>query len=326
MKFKIYQSLLLVFIISSCALTKSQVKSVNKFAKLTESYSAYPQAVVEDYVDTYHDVMLMDIETFGDANDAWKQITKVADIRKEQLDKAKELDLSIKIIDKYAQNLKLLTSEDFHKSLEDQTDKLGTNLDTLISRYNEFKGEEDKLKLGIGKLAGEAILAIGKTFVKAKQAKYVKEYVTKSDTLITSITSNIQRLMNNQLANNSIPSLKGNLKRKYITLFGYVNYPSPHEPDSIKNYARALDIREESMHLDKLGKEASDTYLRLLKLESTAKTVAKSISKMGKAHNVLAKEVQTRRKLKEVIPALVEFGSALSDVHDAYSDLKETED
>ena len=319
-----YYYLLILVICNACALSKSQVKAVNQFAKLTESYSAYPKAIVEEYIELNHDVRLMDIGTFSSKEKSWGQIVSAGDNRDAQLKAIRELDLSIKIIDTYAQNLKVLTSEDFYKSLDEPSEKLGNNLDTLIARYNDLKGDQG-LEIGIGKLIGKAVLTIGKTFIKAKQAKFTKEFVQKADPLIGTVTGNIEKLLHEQVVSQWIPSETRNLKNKHGKLFDSISFPATDESDLKITFGRVDHYRSGYILRRDLGQEVSDRYLKILKLETSAKAVAKSIKELRTAHHKLAKEVKRKKKFEEAIPELVKLGSALSDVYDAYNSLSKDE-
>ena len=106
-------------LLQSCAsLTNSQIEAVNQFAKSSQNFSAFPCKIMTGLAEVRMSRSLFYANSLSDAklhvgelDSAYVQL---------QFDKAMsvKIDITFKIIDKYAQSLLLLSSDKFENDID----------------------------------------------------------------------------------------------------------------------------------------------------------------------------------------------------------------
>lgn len=176
--------------LQSCALTKSQLYEVNRFAVASRNFSAYPGTILK----TVNDVHVRSL--LYNANSTSTDSTHVNDLKQISGFKAvadsisPRFDISFKLINQYGQALAALTSASPVNKLDSSTIGLGPGLDSLSSDLTKID-KKVKLPTGIGQIIGEAISFFGKLYIQSQQAKEIKKCVAKGDTLVNTVTTEI---------------------------------------------------------------------------------------------------------------------------------------
>jgi hypothetical protein len=237
MKKNLFVCTALLVLLSSCAsLSKSQVEAVHQFAQTSQQFSAYPSEILIAMADLrvkrgvyYVNALenpadIDDTETSDDVIDSLRELSVTAHIKelndiytaqKNDYGTSEKLNITFKIIDKYAQALLLLSSGKHAANLEEQAGHFGVSLDSLISKYNSLQGTQ-KVRNGIGGLIGSLIMAGGKQLIRAKQAKEIQRFVPAADEMIGVMTQNLLTFLQsgsiNDLINNEEKGIQNNYK------------------------------------------------------------------------------------------------------------------
>lgn len=292
-----------LFLLTACGcLTKSQVAEIQTYSKLLDSYSEFPGCVVKEFAEIKYEVEQLNTGTFSDTlvhSKLWKSYLG----KKKVLKNAERLDIGIKVLTEYASALKTLSSIDKSERLSEQTPKLGTNLDTLISAYNHnFKG---KLPVGMGALVSKGLFLFGDTYVKNQQKKIIKQMIIQGDTLISQLTVTTKEELTNTFLNDWIPALKEDLKSRHV------NY--------LQNIPGSSELKV--VIANHYNKEVSQLIIKIDDLENMAKQTIKTIETLSRAHHQLWTQVNERKKLSALLTETQKLYSAVKDIYDSYQDI-----
>ena len=163
--------LIFALIVSSCAsLTTSQIESVNSFATTTTDFSDFPNKILTELSAIRVNRGLMYATTISDAQLKKNELDSIYDQSKFDIQASQKVDITFKVIDKYAQSLNLLSSDKHAIDLGEQAQKFGISIDSLTSLYN-LVDKRNNIPSGIGNAVGELISLGGKQYNKIRQAK-----------------------------------------------------------------------------------------------------------------------------------------------------------
>lgn len=284
MKKEIVTCLALMCILGSCAsLTKSQITDINHFARTSQHFSAYPSKIITGLAELRVEKGLYFVNSLdNDSASAGvhvEELNKMYDAYKEDLHIAGKVDITFKIIDKYAQSLLLLSSDKYAADLDSQSITLGTNLNSLIYTYNTIPGVT-KVTTGMGSVAGSVILAGGRLIIRSKQSKALKQFVPKGDTLIGIMTQNLLDFLEADNIYLLIDHEEKDIPRTYKS-FLY------HHTPQLQNEREYLALKSRIDHIKTLRDQT-----------------ARATRQLRRAHAALLAQVVAKKDLKQVVAAL----------------------
>lgn len=208
-------------LVSCASLTKTQIKTVSHFAQTTGDFSAFPCKIMSELADirtkrgVYFANSLSDPQLHIDVLDS-------VYFNKDHAYKVSEkVDITFKIIDKYAQSLFVLSCDKFEKELVIQAKTFGTDIDSLIKIYNNIDKAKN-LPTGIGAVVGKVVILGGRNYLRAKQAKEIKKFVHQADTLISVMTSNLLAFLNSEKINELIDAEERGINENYLSFIRHV--------------------------------------------------------------------------------------------------------
>jgi hypothetical protein len=283
-----------IWLLAGCAtLTKTQIENVNQFAETTKNFSEYPSKIMEGMADirfkrgVYYANSLSDPKIhIGELNNVYAQ-------KKFDNKVAEKVDVTFKIIDKYAQSLALLSSDKYEKDLAEKAKAFGVNIDTLISLNNSIDGTT-KVPVGIGDAVGQLIVMGGKQFTRVRQAKEIKKFVAMADTLIEAMTNNILDYLESKNINELILNEEKEITRNYLS------YLQQTPRATIQDELGYMELKAEVDEVRELQEQS-----------------IKATKKLRKAHAKLLENIREKKKLKNIIVEL-------QDLYEDISSLKTT--
>ncbi|MEP6748348.1 MAG: hypothetical protein ABJB86_11525 [Bacteroidota bacterium] len=286
-----------IVLLSSCAsLTKSQIETVNHFARISKNFSAYPSKILTGLAD----LSLSEGVYFSNSLDSVKlhidDLNGLYESKKDVYKSSAKADITFKIIDKYAQALLLISSDKHAADLDSQTVNFGTGLDNLITTYNTMP-DVKPVQSGLGGVVGSIVLAGGKQLIRTKQAKAIQEFVPKADTLISVMTSNLLEFLTSTNIDLLIKNEERNIQRNYKSFLSQ----------------RKATIQNER---DYLGFKADIDNIKILRDQTIEAT-----KNLRKAHLKLVNEIKEKKDLKEVIAELQTLYEDISNVKSTISAL-----
>jgi len=129
---------------------------------------------------------------------------------------SKKVDITFKVIDKYAQSLLLLSSGKYVEDLTLQAKTFGADLDSLAEAYNSISGVT-KVPSGIGGAIRSLVVLGGKQYIKSKQAKEIRKFVPAADTLIAVMTTNLLEFLESTNIADLIDNEEKGIKSNYMS-------------------------------------------------------------------------------------------------------------
>ncbi|MFA6923803.1 MAG: hypothetical protein WC223_06055 [Bacteroidales bacterium] len=199
MKRRIYILSISILLGGCASLTKTQIESVNQFAQTSKNFSVYPSKIITELADIRLKRGVYYANFYCAEPKAYvNELDSAYNEKNRDYKLSAKSDITFKIIDKYAQSLLLLSSDKYTTDLEKQSKNFGTDIDSLINVYNKIGGV-NKIPSGIGGLASQLIILGGDAYIKTKQAKEIKKFVPKADTLISIMTANLKEFLNGKV-------------------------------------------------------------------------------------------------------------------------------
>jgi hypothetical protein len=190
---------------------------------------------------------------------------------------SEKVDITFKIIDKYAQSLTLLSADKYSSDLEEQSEKFGINIDTLIAINNRLEGTT-KIPVGIGASIGQLVVFSGKQYIRIKQAKEIKKFVGMADTLVHVMTNNLLEYLQSSSVNELIEGEEREITRNYLS------YLQQSQKATIENEHDYIELKKKIEAVKELQQQ----------------TIGATI-KLKKAHTKLLENLQQKKKLKDAI-------------------------
>jgi len=190
------------------ALTKSQVKEVNKFATAAKDCPQLPGKVITEHAKIRKTRLVIQASTdmsgaaaLNGINSALRQEAKLAK-------RGAGTDAALKVLKDYADLLVKLTSDDFTTALQASCETLGSSIDKGIKEYNTLQ----KASLStFGSAVAAAVRGVGGMYIRAQQEEALKKAVVSADPVIRPMTATIEETMalylnDNQLAGVKLPA------------------------------------------------------------------------------------------------------------------------
>jgi len=290
MKFKFFfaASGLGVMLMSCASLTKSQIGAVNQFSQTSSNFSAYPGKIMTELAEIRLSRSVYAGSTFSDARLNLENLDGIHEQYTHDVEVSQKLDVTFKIIDKYAQSLLLLSSDKFETDIEEQAKNFGVGLDSLITLNNSIQGAR-AIPAGIGEAAGKLIALGGKQYVRSRQSKEIKKYVAAADTLIAIMTMNLLEHLGSKHLEELIANEEKGLKADFKTFLGH----SKSTPEHGLAYVRL--------------------QLRLKNVRALQKQTMQATKDLRLAHKKLKQEIEKKKKIKE----------AVKEIQTLYEEVKE---
>ena len=291
MKSNIFVLILMLFITSCASLTKTQIETVNQFAQTTKNFSAFPSKIMTGLADIRTMRGIYAANSIGTPEFHLKELDNAYNLKVIDYQQSQMVDITFQIIDQYAQSLILLSADQYITDIKAQALITGPALDSLIALYNRFD-KNSKIKVGIGDAVSQLTIMGGKQYIRQKQAKEIKKFISQADPLISVMTANLLEFLEGKrvLATGDTASLKD--------LIDYEAKALPRDYLSFLRQNKAT-IENEKEYL-KLKNDMDQ--VRNLQVQTIVATRA-----LREAHRQLSEILKTKKKLKERFTELQEL-------------------
>ena len=288
-------------LIASCAtLTPSQLKSVNQFAETSKNFSAYPSKILDELSAIRLERTRYFAASLRDPRNIIPVLDSMHSTSLRDFSVNKKVDITFRIIDKYAQSLLLLSSEKFSNDLREQSKRFGTDIDSLITQYNGISGTSP-LPTGIGGAINKLVVFAGRQYIRSVQAREVKKFVPRADTLIGVMTDNLIQFLQNTSIAALIKAEETGLAIDFLQYFGHQN----HQPASLEDVEKYLSLKR-----------------RLTGTRELQAQTLQATRKLRAAHTKLLTTIETRQTLKEIAGELRTFTEEVKDIHKTISGIE----
>jgi len=297
---KVIFLLVIILTLSSCAsLTKTQIESVNQFGKTTSNYSEFTSKILTELAEIRLKRGLLYATTIENPKNRIEELDSVYSQKRFDYLISKKVDITIKIIDKYAQSLVFLSSDKYSKDLEEQAKRFGIGIDSLTTIYNTLDGVK-KVPSGIGEAVSKLVILSGAQYIRTKQAKEIKKFLTEADTLISVMTSNLIEFLQSEDIYELINHEELMTKRDFET---FISHNKNITTDQLKIYLEmktSIDgiknLREQVITATKNLRSTHSKLIGIIsekqKLDSTIKELQVLYEQMKELSNIVS-DLQT---------------------------------
>lgn len=295
---KLILILLIALNFSSCAtLSKSQIASINQFGVTTSEFSAYPGKIMTELADVREKRGLFYASTIEDPRLHISELDSIFKQKDFDYRASEKVDLTFRIIDKYAQSL-IVLSADEGQNFELHGQHLGLGIDSLITQYNRVDNTTN-LPVGIGEAVAQLVVSGANQYVKRRQAKEIKRFVTEADTLVDVMTSNLLEYLRESVMQDLIAHEEAMIRRDYLT---YLQHEDSNTFHSQKEY---LELKN------------SIAKIKLLKEQTIQAT-----ENLQETHEKLVQIIRQRQKLKHMIKELQIFHQQVTSIRNTILELE----
>ncbi|MES2063530.1 MAG: hypothetical protein V4456_16500 [Bacteroidota bacterium] len=309
-QFKIYhaQLALAIMCLSACAsLSKSQLNEVNGFGRLTKNFSAYPSKVVSSYNQAHQQIELYRANSLPTPDAHFEAILQANRFKQKSDLITPKIDLSLQIINQYAQALIALTADQHVAALDTASTGLGKHIEGLVDQYNALETEHP-LPSGAGGVIGKLVSFGGGVYIRARQAKIVRQLVPEADPVIGILCDRLITFLEPPAA-----TLPGRKSLQELIVY---------EQEQLKlNYTRFLGLNRDLVNL-RYGRDTSrltgsivnqrfallsddKSCLQLMENLDQTETLRTqcitAIRDLRKVHSQLVKDLEKKKDIEELV-------------------------
>jgi hypothetical protein len=288
-------------VMAGCAsLTKTQIESVNQFARYSGNFSAFPGKIMTELAEIRTIRGVWFANSLSDPKLHLDVLDSVHFNRTHAYGVSEKADITFKVIDKYARSLALLSGDRYENELTKQTEGFGVSLDTLIKRYNRIDNNAG-LPEGIGAAIGKLVVMGGRQYIRTKQAREIQRFVPQADTLIAVMTGNLLHFLRSENIDELIKVEEFGINQNYLS------YIRQTHGTSIENDLEYLQLKS---RIDGIR-------------ELRSKTIT-AVMTMRKAHRELRDAIQKKKDLLETLQGLKVLAEQVRDLKTAVDKIDET--
>ncbi len=273
--------LLLVTCYGCAVLTESQVKLVNGLAVAGDSLSAAPSVLFQELAAIRTERGLLYAASLTGAQARYHEINALGQAAADDEKLGPKANVYVTALNSYLRALRSISHPDRWKQHGTRMRALGRNMDSVLLQFNNLDWLEKDIPLEVAKLSGRYAGYVSENYMKARQARAVKEFVTAGDTLVAQCTQALITLLRKEQVDKLIRNEQEGLQHNYLAYLQRVENSGqlpPLENDRIylqlkANVAAAAKVRDRCITglqslrrahgklLDELEERKTITYL-----------------------------------------------------------------
>ncbi len=219
--------LLLLFLSSCAALTKSQKKAVDEFAESSKEFSAAPKKFLQSVNECFYKYGKLEAATTDDVNRRLNHLDNIINRYNRWDNFIEKYNTSYLLIEKYGKALQSFANIDVEKDVNENAASMGNAIDTLIKRSSERK--INTIPLGFGNLAAKIIQKAGNRYIRKRQKEDLIAFLTIGDVLVDSIHIVLKELVAETLVFGKLNEVDTNSRKLYLA---YLNELEPAEKNN----------------------------------------------------------------------------------------------
>jgi hypothetical protein len=276
---------------SSCAvLTKSQLEMVTKLTVASDSVAASPKKLFSELTHVRFERGLFYAASLSTAAAREKEINALSTSLTADEQMLKKAEAYVNVLNSYLRALRSISADARWTTYGTEWRGIGRNIDSLLLRYNQIAFLDSDLTVGWAKLSGQYMGYLSERYIRHRQAKAVRAFISQGDTLVTTCVDGIIEVLKRNDLIELIENESEGLKRNYAT------------------YLRRLELL--GMPPDFSGDR---TYVELLRRVEAAKTTRSrcitALQSLKRAHAKLVTELKKRQKIDFFFDELIELNT-----------------
>ena len=279
-----------VFVTSCASLTKSQLQRVTNLTVASDTIIATPKMIFNELTTVRLERGLYYAASLSSASAREKEINAlaVASVADEQL--VNRTEVYINVLNSYLRALRSISADTRWKAYGTEWRGIGRNIDSLILRFNQTDLIETTIPVGWAKLSGQYMGYLNERFMRVRQAKAVRTFVTEGDALVGACTEGLVELLKKGDLIELIENESAGLKNNY------------------EAYLHRLELSGQPANM-----EADRKYIELVKrIEAAKKSRSRCVTalqSLRRAHAKLVEELKKKQHVDFMIDELLELNT-----------------
>ena len=278
-------------VVTSCAsLTTSQLQRVTNLTVASDTVIATPKAIYNHLAAVRLERGLYYAASLTSAAAREKEINALAaaSIADEQL--VNRVEVYVNVLNSYLRALRSMSATARWQAYGTEWRGIGRNIDSLLIRFNQTELIDTKIPVGWAKLSGQYAGYMSERFMRVRQAKIVRAFVTEGDTLVAACTDGLIELLKNgdliDLIENESQGLKNNYEA-YLHRLELSGLPADFEAD----------------------RKYIDLVKRIEAAKKSRSRCVTALQSLRRAHAKLVQELEKKQNVEFLIDELIELNT-----------------
>ena len=269
---------------SCTVLSKTQKAMAQRLSISADTVVSAPIRMFETLAEVRLERSLFYASTLTGATAHFSEVDMIADAAEKEQKRLSKYGVYINALNSYIRAIQSLSSDTRWKCIGTEVRGIGNNLDSILLYYDRIFS--DSLSVGYFKIAGKAGGYISEELTKGHQAKLLKEFMTKGDSIVSICCDSLIAVLKSDALIELIDNEEAALKYDYSR---FLEFSTP-KPEILIEYDRRY------VHLS-----ASMTTVKSLRTQC-----CRGLKAFQKAHSSLVKEMN-RKKDSDIYPDLLEL-------------------
>lgn len=269
---------------SCTVLSKTQKAMAQRLSISADTVVSAPIRMFETLAEVRLERSLFYASTLTGATAHFSEVDMIADAAEKEQKRLSKYGVYINALNSYIRAIQSLSSDTRWKGIGTEVRGIGNNLDSILLYYDKIFS--DSLSVGYFKIAGKAGGYISEELTKGHQAKLLKEFMTKGDSIVSICCDSLIAVLKSDALIELIDNEEAALKYDYSR---FLEFATP-KPEILIEYDRRY------VHLS-----ASMTTVKSLRTQC-----CRGLNAFQKAHSSLVKEMN-RKKDSDIYPDLLEL-------------------
>lgn len=269
---------------SCTVLSKTQKAMAQRLSISADTVMSAPIRMFETLAEVRMERSLFYASTLTGATAHFSEVDMIADAAEKEQKRLSKYGVYINALNSYIRAIQSLSSDTRWKGIGTEVRGIGNNLDSILLYYDKIFS--DSLSVGYFKIAGKAGGYISEELTKGHQAKLLKEFMTKGDSIVSICCDSLIAVLKSDALIELIDNEEAALKYDYSR---FLEFATP-KPEILIEYDRRY------VHLS-----ASMTTVKSLRTQC-----CRGLKAFQKAHSSLVKEMN-RKKDSDIYPDLLEL-------------------
>jgi len=280
-----------ILLITSCAvLTKSQLQRVNNLTVASDTVVVTPKVIFDELASVRLERGLFYAASLTSASARDKEINALASASLTDEQMVMRAEAYVNVLNSYLRALRSISADARWSAYGAEWRGIGRNIDSLILRYNQTDILDTKIPVGWAKLSGQYMGYFSERYMRVRQTKAVKAFVTVGDTLVAACTDGLIDLLKQgdliQLIENESEGLKNNYEA-YLRRLELSGLPA--------------DLAADRMYIDLIK--------RVEKAKYTRGRCVTALQALKRAHAKLVEELKKKQEVDFFIDELIELNT-----------------
>lgn len=275
----------LLLLAGSCTvLSKTQKSMAQSLSISADTIVSAPVRMFETLAEVRLERSLFYASTLTGATAHFTEVDMIADAAEKEQKRLAKYGVYINALNSYIRAIQSLSSDTRWKGIGTEVRGIGNNLDSIVLYYDKIF--TDSLPVGYFKIAGKAGGYITEELTKGRQAKLLKEFMTKGDSMVCICCDSLIAVLKSDDLIELIDNEEAALKYDYHRFLEYATL----KPEILLEYDRR--------------------YVRLSASMTTVKNLrtqcCRGLTAFKKAHSSLVKEMNHKND-SDIYPDILEL-------------------